>query len=74
MTPGHFGLAAGAKKFAPRVPLWALFLATYLLDVIFSFYSLRALKALRRLTLCTPTRMAASSSMRSTHTRLSARC
>lgn len=37
MTPGHFGLAAGAKKFAPRVPLWALFLSTYLLDVIFVF-------------------------------------
>ena len=37
MTPGHFGFAAGAKKFAPRVPLWALFLSTYLLDVIFVF-------------------------------------
>jgi len=37
MTPGHFGLAAGAKKFAPRVPLWALFLSAYLLDVIFVF-------------------------------------
>lgn len=37
MTPGHFGLAAGAKKFAPRVPLWALFLSTYILDVIFVF-------------------------------------
>lgn len=37
MTPGHFGLAAGAKKFAPRVPLWALFLSTYLLDVAFVF-------------------------------------
>ncbi|NOH02729.1 MAG: permease [Chloroflexi bacterium] len=37
MTPGHFGLAAGAKKFAPRVPLWALFLSTYLLDVVFVF-------------------------------------
>jgi len=35
MTPGHFGFAAGAKKFAPRVPLWVLFLSTYLLDVIF---------------------------------------
>jgi len=37
MTPGHFGLAAGAKKFAPRVPLWALFLSTYLFDVVFVF-------------------------------------
>jgi len=37
MTPGHFGLAAGAKKFAPRIPLWTLFLSTYLLDVFFVF-------------------------------------
>lgn len=37
MTPGHFGLAAGAKKWAPQLPLWTLFLSTYLLDVIFLF-------------------------------------
>jgi membrane-bound metal-dependent hydrolase YbcI (DUF457 family) len=35
MTSGHFGLAAGVKKFAPLVPLWALFLSAYLLDVAF---------------------------------------
>lgn len=35
MTSGHFGLAAGVKKFAPLVPLWALFLSAYLLDVVF---------------------------------------
>lgn len=35
MTGGHFGFAAGVKKWAPRLPLWALFLSTYWLDVIF---------------------------------------
>ncbi len=35
MTAGHFGLAAGVKAPAPRVPLWALMLSTYLLDVVF---------------------------------------
>lgn len=35
MTAGHFGLAAGVKKWAPRLPLWALLFSTYLLDVIF---------------------------------------
>lgn len=35
MTAGHFGLAAGVKAPAPRVPLWALMLSTYLLDFVF---------------------------------------
>jgi len=35
MTAGHFGLAAVVKAQSPRVPLWALMLSTYLLDVIF---------------------------------------
>jgi hypothetical protein len=35
MFAGHFGVAAGAKAQAPSVPLWALMLATQLLDVIF---------------------------------------
>jgi hypothetical protein len=35
MTAGHFGLAAGVKAGAPRIPLWALMLSTYLLDVVF---------------------------------------
>ncbi len=35
MTAGHFGFAAGVKAGAPRVPLWALMLSTYLLDVVF---------------------------------------
>ncbi len=35
MTAGHFGLAAGVKAPAPRVPLWALMVSTYLLDIVF---------------------------------------
>jgi hypothetical protein len=35
MTTGHFGLAAGVKAATPRVPLWALMVASYLLDFVF---------------------------------------
>lgn len=35
MTAGHFALATGMKRGAPRLPLWVLMLSTYLLDVIF---------------------------------------
>ncbi len=35
MIAGHFGLAAGVKAWAPRLPLWALMLSTFWLDVIF---------------------------------------
>lgn len=35
MTAGHFGFAALVKGAAPQLPLWALMLATYLLDVVF---------------------------------------
>ncbi|HEX9074851.1 MAG TPA: permease [Anaerolineae bacterium] len=35
MTAGHFGLAAAVKSPAPRIPLWALMFATYLLDIVF---------------------------------------
>lgn len=35
MIAGHFGLAAGVKAGAPRLPLWALMLSTFWLDVIF---------------------------------------
>ena len=40
MITGHFGLAAGIKKLAPRLPLWALLLATFWLDIIFIFLSI----------------------------------
>jgi membrane-bound metal-dependent hydrolase YbcI (DUF457 family) len=35
MIAGHFGLAAAVKARAPRVPLWALMLATVWLDIVF---------------------------------------
>ncbi|MCE7985016.1 MAG: permease [Caldilinea sp. CFX5] len=37
MIAGHFGLATGVKAGAPRLPLWALLLSTFWLDVIFIF-------------------------------------
>jgi len=39
MVVGHFGLAAGIKKIAPRLPLWSLLLATFFLDVVFIFFA-----------------------------------
>lgn len=39
MVAGHFGLAAAVKKIAPRLPLWSLLLATFLLDVVFLFFA-----------------------------------
>jgi len=39
MVAGHFGLAAGVKKIAPRLPLWSLLLATFFLDVAFVFFA-----------------------------------
>jgi hypothetical protein len=35
MIAGHFGLATGVKAGAPRLPLWALLVSTFLLDWIF---------------------------------------
>lgn len=35
MIAGHFGLAAGVKAKTPYLPLWALILSTFWLDVIF---------------------------------------
>lgn len=46
MTPGHFGLAAGAKKWAPQLPLWALFVSTYLLDIMFLLFWILGLEGL----------------------------
>jgi len=44
MIAGHFGLAAGIKKLAPRLPLWSLFLATFFLDVVFIFFAAAGLE------------------------------
>ncbi|HMA33745.1 MAG TPA: permease [Chloroflexia bacterium] len=35
MVVGPFGIAAGAKAWAPAVPLWALVVAAQLLDILF---------------------------------------
>jgi hypothetical protein len=35
MVAGHFGLATGVKAKVPHLPLWALMLSTFWLDVIF---------------------------------------
>jgi len=44
MIAGHYGLAAGAKFWAPRLPLWALMLSTFLLDVVFIFLNVAGLE------------------------------
>ena len=45
MITGHFGLAAGVKKLAPRLPLWSLLLATFWLDAIFTILSIFGLES-----------------------------
>lgn len=45
MITGHFGLAVGVKKFAPRLPLWSLLLATFWLDIIFMILSMIGLES-----------------------------
>ena len=45
MITGHFGLATGVKKFAPRLPLWSLLLASFWLDVIFIVFSMFGLES-----------------------------
>ena len=35
MIAGHIGAAAGAKRWAPSVPMWALLVASFLPDIIF---------------------------------------
>lgn len=52
MIAGHFGLAAGIKKIAPRLPLWSLLLATFFLDVVFVFF---AASGLEKITPVAPT-------------------
>lgn len=38
MIVGHIGAAAGAKRWAPRVPLWALLVASFSLDILFAIF------------------------------------
>lgn len=35
MIAGHIGAAAGAKRWAPHVPVWALLVSSFFLDIIF---------------------------------------
>lgn len=35
MIAGHIGVAAGAKRWAPQVPIWAMLVASFLLDLLF---------------------------------------
>src|ERR1044071_4266848 len=44
MVAGYFGLAAGIKKIAPRLPLWSLLLASFFLDVVFIFFAAAGLE------------------------------
>ncbi|HJZ48781.1 MAG TPA: hypothetical protein VKE41_16500 [Roseiflexaceae bacterium] len=44
MIAGHYGLAAGVKSWAPRLPLWALMLSTFLLDVVFIFLNVAGIE------------------------------
>src|SRR6478736_5834635 len=46
MIAGHYGLAAGVKSYAPRLPLWALMLSTFLLDVVFIFLNIAGIEYL----------------------------
>ncbi len=46
MVAGHFGLAAGIKKIAPRLPLWSLLLASFFLDVVFIFFAAGGLETI----------------------------
>src|SRR5574338_1246530 len=39
MIAGHYGLAVGVKRIAPRLPLWAQLVATFFLDLIFVFFA-----------------------------------
>jgi hypothetical protein len=36
MFVGHYGMGFAAKRVAPTIPLWALFIAVQLLDVLWA--------------------------------------
>lgn len=47
MVIGHYAPALALKALAPRVPLWALFLAVQLLDLAFMFFVLGGIEHVR---------------------------
>jgi hypothetical protein len=44
MVAGHYGLAVGIKRIAPRLPLWSLLVAAFFLDIIFVFLAVGGLE------------------------------
>ena len=36
MIAGHIGVAVAAKSFDRKIPVWALLIATFLLDIVFA--------------------------------------
>lgn len=47
MFVGHYGVSFAAKKLAPSVPLWVLFIAVQLLDVAWAPFVLLGIKKVR---------------------------
>lgn len=47
MIAGHYGAALAAKRVAPTVALWHLFVAVQLIDILFSAFVLLGLEKLR---------------------------
>jgi hypothetical protein len=47
MFVGHYGVSFGAKRFAPSLPLWTLFIAVQLLDVFWAPFILLDIEKVR---------------------------
>ncbi len=47
MFVGHYGVTFAAKKVEPRVPLWVLFIAVQLLDVLWAPFVLLGIEKVR---------------------------
>ena len=47
MFVGHYGVSFAAKRVAPRIPLWALFIAVQLLDVFWAPFVLLGIEKVR---------------------------
>jgi hypothetical protein len=47
MFVGHYGVSFAAKRFAPVIPLWALFIAVQLLDVFWAPFVLLGIEKVR---------------------------
>ena len=47
MFIGHYGVSLVAKRYSPSLPLWALFLAVQVLDVLFAVFVLAGVEKMR---------------------------